>query len=211
MKYKYIPDSININILEQKDLSYEKILELQIKYRESFENIIKEYIDFKDIDNLIEDLPFNIPLINDTEYNFYHKFSTLGSKYVFIRNNIHIERLEENELQIVINAINNNTLLDKQFVLDTISKVMFEEGNTACYGTALPENMIKAKSITFEFAYEDYKCDIQQGRMVKEKFSKVFKYILEKLGNYLNVEYSIIIFNGFDNIYKYTDNDMNIN
>ena len=80
MQYKYIPNSIKII----DNISYDDFLKLQIKYRESLEALIKKYVSFEEVDKIIENLNFSIPLIQDQEYNFYHKFSTLGSKYVFI-------------------------------------------------------------------------------------------------------------------------------
>ena len=98
MEYIYIPDSYNNNLMKEKFKNEEEFLNTQVLYRQKFESILEQYIDFNLIDRVIKNKNINIPTIEDTKYNFYHKYSTLNSKYIFLRNNFDVENLTKEEI-----------------------------------------------------------------------------------------------------------------
>ena len=75
MKYKYVPntyDRIKVN-----QIGEDIFLEYQIKYRESIEKFLQSKINFEEIEKELNEL--NLPIIEDKDYNFYHKFSNIHS------------------------------------------------------------------------------------------------------------------------------------
>ena len=104
---------------------------MQIK---SIEEVLKSLINFKELDDYCTK-KMQIPINDDWEDNFYHKFSTLNSKYIFLRNNIHIEKLKNEDIEKIKRAIFNENLLDKEFVLRTLKEILYENGILwSCYG-----------------------------------------------------------------------------
>ena len=98
MNYKFIPDSIKIDDSIPLNYSLDEFLELQISYKQSFEKILTDIVDFAYFDNWVKNNINDLPIVNDKEANFYRKFSTLNSDYIYLRNNIHIEKLDFKEL-----------------------------------------------------------------------------------------------------------------
>ena len=102
MDMKFFPESYNFKLMVEKGLNKELFFKLQIKYKNDFEKLLMKIIDFKKIDDYINGYGYNIPFVDDFDYNFYHKYSVLGSKYIFFRNNIHIENLSLEEIKIIL-------------------------------------------------------------------------------------------------------------
>ena len=123
MNYKFIPDSIKIDDSIPLNYSLDEFLELQISYKQSFEKILTDIVDFAYFDNWVKNTINDLPIVNDKEANFYRKFSTLNSDYIYLRNNIHIEKLDFKEL----NELRSN--VNKDFLLRTYKKVLFEGGD----------------------------------------------------------------------------------
>ena len=129
MIYKFIPNSYNYNsISELEGLGFD-ILKLQVYYKQCLERVLNSIFNFSNIDKYIGGLNFPVPIINDKEYNFYRKYSILGSKYVYLRNNIHLERLTKEELSLIKESFYNKKLLDIDFIYKTLGKVLFEDGD----------------------------------------------------------------------------------
>ena len=205
MNYKYVPNTIDEKEIEKRGLTYDHFLELQIKYKKCFEKMLTDYVSFEELDKIIEELPFTIPVIEDNEYNFYHKFSNLNSKYIYMRNNIHIERLNDEEIKELENMAGEEVRED--YMRATYERVMFEDGTAACFGTPLPQNMVDAKSIVFEFSYDEYECDILEGPVILKNFDRAFENLSETLKAKFDVKLSKLISNGFDNSLK-QDNEI---
>ena len=152
MNYKFIPDSIKIDNSIPLNYSLDEFLELQIFYKQSFEKILTDIVDFAYFDNWVKNNINDLPIVNDKEANFYRKFSTLNSDYIYLRNNIHIEKLDFKEL----NELRSN--VNKDFLLRTYKKVLFEGGNYTFFGSATDMNLVASKSLVFEFAFDAKEC-----------------------------------------------------
>lgn len=198
MKYIYSPDSYDETLIENKFENYDEFLSLQLKYRAGFEKVLNGLVNFKSIDDNINHQPFSIPKIQDQGYNFYHKFSTLNSDYIFLRNNFHIEKLSLED----ISALKNGEVIDIKFLNRTLYTVIFEEGDKSCYGIPMEENFVDSKSIVFEFAYDQKRCDsVQQLNQIKNFKNSISNYIDNCLNNKINIPVSILPYNAITDIY----------
>ena len=173
---QYIPNTYPKNI----EMDEEKFLNLQLKYREGISMFLSQFIDYKSIDKKICDF-VNIPVVDDSEYNFYHMKSSLNSKYLYLRNNIHIERLSDEELEELI----NNDFSDLTFYKDKLEKVLYEDGDMVSYGIyPNNSNTKKSKALIFEFAYDQRKCEsIEQLKKIEIVKDEIFSYIKSSLEN----------------------------
>lgn len=205
MNYKFIPNSYKLD----ENTDYEKFLKKQILYRKSFEAILCKYIDFQKIDERIKSL--NLPIVYDKDYNFYHKFSSLNSEYIYLRNNIHVERLNKEEDEYLENCLLKNQLLDFDCINKTYSRVLFEDGEKVFCGSPTSKNMVDSKSIIIEFAYNQIKCNIEQILNCGEVFEIIKESINSILVDKLNLKTSYVIYNSIPDEYKLEIEDKIVN
>ena len=201
-EFKYVPDSYNYEKINKIKLTKEEFLNFQIKYRIDFERILKSIIDFNKIDSYIESFAYNIPIIDDEDYNFYRKFSTLGSKYIYIRNNIHIENLSIEEINIIDVSIKNNKLLDYTFLLATFKKVFYEEGDFSMFGVPISKNIVNSKSLVFEFAYDQLRfMNVSQHKFIDKTKEQLEVLLMKSINKVINTNVSLISYNGIRDVY----------
>ena len=195
MKYKYVPDTYDYSIIDKR-FEDEEFVELQNKYREFIEKLLKHYIDFKDIDNKIGQV-MKVPKKEDLEYNFYHKFSSLNSDYIYLRNNYHIENLNDDEIEVL-----KNNKIDYEFLNKTINRVINEEGDMTFYGSPVPKYLVDTKGLVFEFAYDQLQLlEVKELQNIEKIISVIDKYLKDNL-KALNIPISMITYNGINDIYK---------
>lgn len=201
-EYKFYPNSYNYTLIKDKGIDLEHFLKLQIKYRNDFEKLLMGIFDFKKIDDYIDSFGKQIPTVNDLEYNFYHKFSLLGSKYIYFRNNIHIENLSLNEIEIINASIINDVDLDSKFLLETYSKVLYEDGDIVMFGIPLEKNEVFSKSLVFEFTYNQKEFStVEQYNFVNEIVNVLLKSLRNSIKGVINTDISIISYNAIPDIY----------
>lgn len=201
MNYSFIPDTFNYNLASTKFSNLEAFIQCQINYKMKFEQFISRYINFEQVQNYINSQNVSIPKMCDEDYNFYHKYSNVGSSYIYIRNNYHVENLSEVEIQKLI----NNDVND-DFFRDTFRKVIFEKGEKIFFGVPLDENLVKSQSIIFEFAYNQLKCEtVEQFNNIVKIINESFRILEKSLFEHLNLQSSLIIYNGIPDIFYKND------
>ena len=196
----YIPDTcFNDNRVDN-----ELYLILQIRYRNGFIKYLSQFIDFKSVCNLFDESI--IPSIDDEKYNFYHRNSLLHNKYLYIRNNIHIEKLSNEEL-LNIKSLDDK-YLNNNFYENTYKKVMFEEGSLTSYGLyPTNENLKKSQAIIFEFAYDQKKCEsIEQLKQISSIISKA-KNMLQDSMDKANINVDFLVYKCIPDIFETSDLD----
>lgn len=98
-------------------------------------NIFIQYIcykfNLKFYDNLINDSNYDFIPIQEDKMDIYQKFSEKYLKYIYIRNNIYIEKLNVSELDFLKeiafkpNSVSNQEIIN--FIEKTYKKVIFED------------------------------------------------------------------------------------
>ena len=194
---RYIPNTYS----DDNRLNEEAFLELQFKYRKGISLYLSQFINFKKIDEEIEKI--GIPIIEDSEYNFYHRNSFFGSKYLYLRNNIHLERLSDEELE----KLKEDGFNELNFYKDTYEKVMYEEGDLTSYGiNPTDDNTKKSKALIFEFAYDQKKCKtLEELRKIDDCYTRLFKFIKEILDKE-NIESDYLVYQCIPDIFKVKEN-----
>ena len=196
MKYKYVPNSYNNSIIEEK-FKEDEFIELQVKYRKYLESILNKFIDFKIIDEKIKEV-INIPKIEDKEYNFYHKFSSLNSDYVYLRNNYHIENLSDEEINLI-----RQDKMNFEFIKNTIPKVVFETGDKSFFGTPIQKYLVDSKGLVFEFSYDQIQLiDVKEYKIIKQIEKELSNIISKTLSEKLKIPVTVIEYNGLNDLYK---------
>jgi len=194
---QYIPNTYSAD----NRLNEDTFLELQFKYRKGISLYLSQFISFKKIDEEIDKL--GIPIVEDSKYNFYHRNSFFGSKYLFLRNNIHLERLSDEELEI----LKSDGFNDLDFYKDTYKKVLYEEGDLTSYGIHPTEdNTKKAKALIFEFAYDQKKCKtLDELKNIGNCYGRLFKFIKDILDKE-EIESDYLVYQCIPDIFKVKEN-----
>ena len=205
MNYKYMPNSFDEKLKKEKYDDDNKFLIAQIKYKELFEKIIDSFIETDQIDLYISQKNIDIPFINDDEYNFYHKYSNLKSKYIYIRNNYHVENLSKEEIDELLYS----NKLDMNFINKTLNKVIFEEGDESFFGLPTNSSLADSKSIVFEFAYNQKECkSIEQLKDIEGIIKEINQFIENKLKSKINIKISFITYKAIPDIYSIEENNI---
>ena len=197
MIYKYTPDTYDYNLIKKLNLNEDEFLKLQLKYREEFESFLKKIVSFSSFDQLLTKENIKILEIEDKNDNFYHKFSSLNSKYLFLRNNYHIERLKEKDLDVLKGSLFDDKKLEENFILKTFKEVLFEDGDQAMFGVPMLKNLANSKSLVFELAYDDKLCSVEESKIIRKFYENTLVKLQKFLKNELNVDVNIIINDGF--------------
>ena len=196
---KYIPDTcVNDNRLDD-----DMYLILQTNYRNGFIKYLSSFVDF---DKFINELNnSDIPVIEDKQYNFYHNDYSINSDYLFIRNNIHIEKLSDEDLAY-LSRIDSNDDKDNDFYKRTYKNVMFETGEYVSYGLFPNDSNIKrADAIVFEFAYDQKKCEnLEQLNKIKETIKNVSNEIKKSM-NDAGIECDFIEYKAIPELFSIDD------
>ena len=195
MKYRYIPSVNEVAIKER--FNEEEYIWLQCTYRREVEKLLIRIIDFKKLDKKIL-AELDLPVMEDREYNFYHKYSALGSSYIYLRNNFHIEKLTNAE----IGQLKRGDV-DRAFLMSTIPRVMYEEGDYTFFGTPMDDTLVKSKSFVFEFAYDYIKLEkIADVKKARETEKKLSAFIKDKVERKLHFPISFLEYHAIPDYYK---------
>ena len=124
----------NFRSLDIKNLSLNEKREYLILLS-VYMNIFIQYLcykfNLKYYDNLLNNSDYNFIPINENNMDIYQKFSKKYLKYFYVRNNIYIEKLNENDLEFLreiafkSNKKNNEEIVN--FIERTFKKVIFED------------------------------------------------------------------------------------
>jgi len=201
--YKYHPDTIDFEqALKNGTLTDGKLNErfhtLWGIYYKGLQRLLDKLINFSEYEQRLarSDLAFT-PLRED---NVYHKSSYC--KFLFIRSNIHVERLTLEEIDFLLKNNNDeNQLLE--FVSSTLERMVFENyGNEPSsrvrinYGPVIPEYFCLGNSLVLEIAYYQSGCKTASEIYQKKDFVKQMKEELIEAGRKIEFPMSVVVNEG---------------
>lgn len=197
----YNPDTIDLEKLKEKGIDPSLFLKMQVKYRESFEFILKQYVFFQQFDEEIERK--NVPALSFSSIDFYHQYSTLGSKYLFLRNNFHIERLDDEELQVLRLSLFDDKHLSIAYLQKTFLRVLFEEEEHIFVNTPILANAVLAKSFIIEFSYDLLSCkDVSQIKEIEKMITNIFQRLKNTFSKKTNIPVSFVIYTATPDLFQ---------
>ena len=192
MKYIYMPDTYNEEMISSKFSDEMDFLNAQKRYRSEFEKILKSIINFKGLDDYIRESNIDIPILSDKEYNFYHT-GTLESNYIYFRNNVHVEKLDPADIE----KIKSNEELDSSFFSRTLETVFYDGKYSTFFGAPMPENSVNCRSLVFEFSYDKKLVkELDQLFKIEEVIKKISKLLSEQVKDKLKLDVSFIVYDG---------------
>ena len=127
-----LPFVLNIELLKQKGLGEEKpnqrYFALTNKYKRLLENYLLKYLPLEQIDTNMrkDDLGF-VP-IKTPDLDFYQATSGMGLNYIYLRNNLYIEKLSEEALAALESM--KNEAEAELFIKQTLKDVVYPYEDT---------------------------------------------------------------------------------
>ena len=187
MKYNYVPDTYDRELIKEKFKDDDEFLQCQLAYKKAFEKILNKIYSFKEIDEKVNSDGLVPKAITNEEF-FYHQTSNLQNSYVFLRNNFHVEKLDKKDIDNLKEGVITQDLFNR-----TLSNVIFENGNEIFLGTPIEENLVKSKSLYFEFGYNTYEVDdIDFIGKIESKRDQIFEEIETALKDKIDIPVSFI-------------------
>lgn len=109
-----INQNIDFEKAKQKEICDNKIndkyLKIYIIYKYGLELYLNKLLDIKKYDLLLQNS--NLYFDETKEKDFYQYYNTLDTKYFYLRNDLHIERLEQNDIEKILSLDLNNNISD---------------------------------------------------------------------------------------------------
>ncbi len=192
---------INIELAKSKGLITDNdalYKELEKKYKYLLEYYLSTVIDFNKYENMIN--TSNLYIGKNSKYQRLNEYLKLD--YIFLINNLFIEKLDNSNLDLLKNFNKDNitsNLID--MVKNTCSDVIkdnYHKGNyideiyKVCYGPVVPFNFVDNNSLVFNFIYgknlievngdKFFELDEKQNKFNNETTEELKKEKLDKTG-----------------------------
>jgi len=200
--------------------------ELYLNLYSFYHDLITKYLikkfELDSFDNHFSESNLNYKKVPDDQMDIYQYLSSSNLKYFYLRNNIHMERLTQEELNFFMNKLDNNDeLIDEateKMIESTINKVLSEkEGDSILtnYGPESSQFYAPRNSLIIGFRYDEYngegmtddEWDSNHEKQIQDKFHQ--KILLENLVvNYEIMPVSIIEYDIYS--VKQRQNDINM-
>lgn len=164
----------------------EEYINLYNKYRMLLTKYFIKKLRLKLYDELIENSGLNFKPVDIEKQDLYQYFSSDNLKYVYIRNNVYIDRLTDEEKQ-KLNTLsygdNELSKIDELFIEETYKKVIFEdklENNKKTmtfFGPRTSSFMIGNDYVVIGIRYDKYYNQYGNDEEWKENFIKQSEFI----------------------------------
>ena len=103
-----------------KDDNYNMYLQVQALYKKLFDCYLNEKIKPNNLDKEILIKNLKIRCLTEKESNIYQKWSSLDSKYIYVRNFFYIERLNIEDLNLF-----KQVIIEKKDYIDKLLAIVF--------------------------------------------------------------------------------------
>jgi RNase H-fold protein (predicted Holliday junction resolvase) len=177
-------------------------IELQNKYDVALSMFLEEKISIDQLDTTLKSLDvISVPKVPfseiDSTESYYQTISHLNSEYIYLRNNIRVERLDESDVELLKKAdIENPT--EKEKIIEMISRtfidvlsVKFNDEKKESYNVVYHNNgkeTVTNKTIVFWLSYQEEFDD--SGNYVNREKEIEKRKAVEKLVSEYNLIFS---------------------
>lgn len=170
------PLIINNELLKEKGFNvYEdsSYFDLLNKYKVFLEQYLKEKLCLDLIDSNLEKSNLNFETIKEEEMDFYQKTSTMGLKYIYLRNNIYIEHLSSEDI-IFLKDQSEYNKATIEFIERTCINVInpYQEKQIIFYGPENKNFICDSTDIVLGIRYDEFVNDNMNDEEFRTNFVK---------------------------------------
>lgn len=196
MEFKNIVANNDFKLLKEKNLIYNDFFSLKYaniysKYRYGLESYLNKLLNIDELDRDILNSKFNYCKVKLEDKDFYQKFSSLN--YVYLRNNLYIERLSGEDLEkIYLLDINNtndfNELVEivKRTCLLVISEFLDDNNNRLIPFSRISDDMnmmVNNKTIVYGIRFDEFSNSKELGEKWLDNFFDQHEYLNYLINN----------------------------
>lgn len=144
VSFHFYPYTYDLDKAKEKGLVDERLtelseyyVELQTIYRVVLEAKLKEELSLIEFNENIHTLDkYYSPYTGEVDvHEGYQSLSTMDLDYVFLRNNIHIENLSNEDIELLMSKIDTKEPLNDEDLIDLIDRTFLEVLEVKVYGT----------------------------------------------------------------------------
>ena len=159
----------NSNLIIKRNLN-DKYFKLLNKYNKFLTSFLKEKLPLKEIDKNMKESELNFVKVKNDDMDFYQKTSTMGFDYIYLRNNIYVEKLNDEDIKFLEehNEYNEDV---SNFIKKTYKNVInpYENSQIMFYGPENSNFMCSSDDIVLGIRYDEFNIDMD-GESFKENF-----------------------------------------
>lgn len=194
--FKNVIANNDINLLKEKNLIYNDFFSLKYaniysKYRFGLESYLNKLFNIDKLDYELLNSKILYDFVNEKDKDFYQKFSSLN--YVYLRNNLYIERLSVDDLEKIylLDAKNTNDInilieIVKRTYLMVITEKVDDNENTLVNFSRNGDDMTmmaKNKTIVYGVRYDEFSNNEKLGDKWLDNFFNQHEYLNALIDN----------------------------
>jgi len=208
------PSTRMINSEEMSEQQKNDYISMYNLYRKLFSEYIMGKLELKKYDDELTNSSLNFKCVDEEKMDVYQYCTSDELKYLYIRNNIHIERLSDQEKNFLINRLRDiKDELDeeaRQLVQSTYQKLIFEDvgkdgkQHITFYGPDSMNYTARNDSLIIGMRYDEFDLNGLDDEAWDELHTKqlmdlremFYKLVIEQKGK-VNVPITILQYNDF--------------
>ena len=204
----------NMIKIKNNNMPIKEYIDLYNIYRFFMTKYIIEKLNLKEYDKKIKNSKCNFLPVETDRMDVYQFFSCDELKYIYIRNNVYIERLSSEEINILEEKLKNNDYsIDKKvadLIEKTYQKIIFEDimknGKIyqITYGPDSSNYFARNDSLVLGIRYDEFaETELtdeewkKQNQKQREFLRKIINEMINEFENIINVPINIIKYNDY--------------
>ena len=124
-----------LNLLDDNNDINKNYIIIASTYKYLLEKMLVKELNLKQYDDTLKSSNLNFKQVDEKNMDIYQYYSNMNLEYIYLRNNIYIENLTNEERQVILNKYNSNNLeLDDatlNFINNTYVKVIMSPHSDA--------------------------------------------------------------------------------
>ena len=194
---KEMLDEFNYDVFTDKGLYdnddlTERYYILLKNYKVLFEKYLMSKISLKDMDNKIINSGLSFVPVGNDKMDFYQKFSSMGLKYIYLRNNLYVYKLSLEDIDKLVNLSKeelDNPSEDLMNLINDTYKIVIDARPLGedvsvdyrkCYGIDSDDYWIKSDELVIGVRYDEF---ADNGLGENDNWMDNYNKQLEFLGN----------------------------
>lgn len=163
-------------------------------YSELLTDYFIKHFDFKEYDNALVNSPCSFCLVDEDDMDIYQYLASDKLSYLYIRNNIYIERLDDNDRNYLISLCANDEIVYNDeidsFIGKTYKKLICEENDRCFFGPETYEYLLDGNNLIIGIRYDDYQ--LLPGQTEDEWFDSNYERLqdIDMLSELLEVRFA---------------------
>ena len=175
----------NGKLISSENLEQKEYIQMYSLYRKLFTEYVIENLNLQEYDNKIKTSELNFHESSEKEMDVYQYFSSDVLKYLYIRNNIYIEKLKDKEKEFLAKKIKEKNFEygseEKKFIKNTFKHVICRQEKKdkpvmVFYGVPSRRFMAPNDSIIIGFRYNEFYNDGLNDNEWKELHQNQIQY-----------------------------------